>query len=253
MSEFYTTRRNAITDLTAFFGFLVGFIGSAPFAYAFIRVGFETAQIVRGFAFFIGTTMGAGVVVAVAGLVVGRGIGWFWERGHRLVRHARGQEFADEQGPLVNRDARYEDVAPAPVGRLTTDTSPSTIRYAEGFPARAFVGLMARAGIAEPDVARTEAALSRTRNLGAWDGTRLVGAVRLLEDGYTWSVVTDIVVDPPYRRRGIGRELMARAADASSGTLTVARVPAGTEGFFRQVDALPTYEGFVRGGKAKLH
>lgn len=253
MSEFYSARRNAITDLTAFFGFLAGFIGSAPFAYPFIRVGFETAQIVRGFAFFIGATMGAGVVVAVAGLVVGRGIGWFWERGHRLVRHARGQEFADEAGPLVSRDATFEDAMPARGRATPVDLPASAIRYAEGFPAQAFVGLMARAGVADLDVARTEAALSRSRNHGAWDGARLVGAIRLLDDGYTWSVVTDIVVDPPYRRRGIGRELMARAAAASSGSLTVAKVPPGTEGFFRQVDAIPAYEGFVRGSKARLH
>jgi ribosomal protein S18 acetylase RimI-like enzyme len=253
VSEFYTARRNAITDLSAFFGFLIGFVGSAPFAYPFIRVGFETAQIVRGFAFFIGATMGAGVVVAIAGLVVGRGIGWFWERGHRLVRHARGQEFADEQGPLISRDARFVDAMPAAVRDEPIHAPQHDIQYRSGFDARAFAALMARAGIAELDVSRTGAALAHTRNIGAWDGARLVGAIRILGDGYTWSVVTDIVVDPLYRRRGIGRELMTRATDVSSGGLAIAKVPPGTEGFFRQIDALPPYEGFVRGGKAKLH
>lgn len=250
MSEFYTIRRSAITDLSAFFGFLVGFIGSAPFAYSFIRVGFETAQIVRGFAYFISVTMGAGVLVAIAGLGVGRGLGWFWERGHRMVRQARGQEFAVDD-VVAPRPASFADIVPPVPGKA--DAPAPSVDFREGLDARSFAALMARAGLADLDVARAEAALARTRNIGAWDGQRLVGAVRLLSDGYTWTVVTDIVVDPRYRRRGIGRELMARAAAAAPGALAVARIPPGTEGFFRQLDALPAYEGFVRGAKARLH
>ena len=99
---------------------------------------------------------------------------------------------------------------------------------------------------------RLEKAMTHTTNIGAWDGSRLVGALRLLSDGYEWSVVTDIIVDPEYRRRGIGRELMQRAASGSSGKFAVARIPPGTEGFFRRLDALPTYDGFVRGAKSRL-
>jgi ribosomal protein S18 acetylase RimI-like enzyme len=127
------------------------------------------------------------------------------------------------------------------------------IRYGEGVTGAAFVALMARAAVADLDRSRAEAALARTTNIGAWDGERLVGAVRLLSDGYFWWVVTDIVVDPDYRRRGIGRELMARASASASGPVRVARVPPGTEGFFRAMDALPAYAGFVRGAKARLH
>ena len=32
----------------------------------------------------------------------------------------------------------------------------------------------------------------------------------------------------------------------------VAQVPPGTEGFFRRLDALPAYDGFVRGAKSRL-
>ena len=91
-----------------------------------------------------------------------------------------------------------------------------------------------------------------TTNIGAWDGEHLVGALRLLSDGYEWSVVTDIIVDPAYRRRGIGRELMHRASGLAAGKFAVARIPPGTEGFFRRLDALPAYDGFVRGAKSRL-
>jgi len=54
-------------------------------------------------------------------------------------------------------------------------------------------------------------ALTRTTNIGAWDNDRLVGAVRVLTDGYFVATVPEILVDPDYQRRGIGRELMSRA------------------------------------------
>jgi GNAT superfamily N-acetyltransferase len=254
MSEFYTIRRDNITDLTAFFGFLVGFIGAAPYAYSFIRVGFETATIVKGFALFITITMGAGVLAAMAGLAVGRGIGWFWERGHRILRQARGQEFAAEDMGVRRRLAPLDAALPArPVDPAdATAAAAATIEYREGIDARSFAALVARAGLADLDPARTTDAMARTTNIGAWDGSRLVGAVRVLSDGYAWSVVTDLVVDPRYRRRGIGRELVSRAARSSSGTLSIARIPPGTEGFFRQVDLMPAYQGAVRGPRSRV-
>jgi ribosomal protein S18 acetylase RimI-like enzyme len=251
MSEFYSLRRDAITDLSALFGFLVGFVGAAPFAYDFLRVGFQTSEIVKGFAYFITITMGAGVLCAIAGLGVGRGLGWFWEQGHRVVRRARGQEFAIEDLPQSAQRPIHRERPRSPnEGAISLDAS---IRYADNVPADAFAALMSRSQVADLDRGRAAAALERTINIGAWDGDRLVGAVRLLSDGYTWWVVTDIVVDPAYRRRGIGRTLMSRAEASSSGAVTVARVPPGTEGFFRAVDLSQAYEGFVRGAKARLH
>jgi ribosomal protein S18 acetylase RimI-like enzyme len=194
--------------------------------------------------------MGAGVLCAIAGLGVGRGLGWFWEQGHRVVRRARGQEFAIEDMPQPVHRPRATRMVVRTEESVTPD---SRIRYDGSIPAADFAALMARCGLGDLDVARTEAALARTINIGAWDGDRLVGAVRLLSDGYTWWVVTDIVVDPAYRRRGIGRTLLSRAAALSSGAVTVARIPPGTEGFFRAVDLSQVYEGFVRGAKARLH
>ncbi len=44
--------------------------------------------------------------------------------------------------------------------------------------------------------------------ISAWDGERLVGAVRVLSDRVVRSVIYDLVVDPEYRNRGIGRTLV---------------------------------------------
>ena len=251
MSEFYSLRRNAITDISAFFGFVIGFLGSSPIAYPYLQVGFQTQEIVKGFAWFIGITFGSGVLLGIAGLGVGRALGWFWEGSHKVIRRAKGQEFAiATAGPSIGH-VQPSAVPPVPRGG-PADVAQPTIRYASGVDARGLAELMARSDAGSVDVARLEAAMSRTTNIGAWDGTRLVGALRLLSDGYEWTVVTDIIVDPKYRRRGIGRELMQRAASLSSGKFAVARIPPGTEGFFRRLDALPAYDGFVRGAKSRL-
>lgn len=46
--------------------------------------------------------------------------------------------------------------------------------------------------------------------ISAWDGERLVGAVRVLSDTVFRSYLLDLVVDPQYQHQGIGREMVAR-------------------------------------------
>lgn len=46
--------------------------------------------------------------------------------------------------------------------------------------------------------------------VSAWDGERLVGAVRVLSDRTVRSVVYDLVVDAEYRGQGIAREMLRR-------------------------------------------
>src|SRR5262249_26647486 len=89
----------------------------------------------------------------------------------------------------------------------------SPIEYRDGFDAADFVALANRVWPRDSDEARAAAAIMRTINIGAWDGARLVGAVRVLSDGYLFSTVPEILVEPQYQRRGIGRELMRRALD----------------------------------------
>jgi GNAT superfamily N-acetyltransferase len=59
--------------------------------------------------------------------------------------------------------------------------------------------------------------LKKTINVGAWVGERLVGTVRVLSDGYFFNTIPELMVDPEFQRRGIGRELMYRAVDLTPG------------------------------------
>ena len=51
---------------------------------------------------------------------------------------------------------------------------------------------------------------SSTLVVSAWDGDRLVGAVRVLSDTVFRSVIYDLLVAPEYQGQGIGRELVNR-------------------------------------------
>ena len=47
----------------------------------------------------------------------------------------------------------------------------------------------------------------------AYDGERLIGFARALSDGVATAYVGSVMVDPDYRRRGVGRALLAAAAE----------------------------------------
>jgi GNAT superfamily N-acetyltransferase len=122
----------------------------------------------------------------------------------------------------------------------------SDIEYsAHGFKADAFVALANRVWPRQYDLAAAAAALTCTTNIGAWEGERLVGAVRVLTDGYFFATVPEILVDPDYQRRGIGRELMFRALAATPrGTLFLGAQPQSM-GFFERLGCQPGPSGMV--------
>jgi GNAT superfamily N-acetyltransferase len=104
----------------------------------------------------------------------------------------------------------------------------------------AFIALANRIWPRTYDLARTAAALTHTANIGAWAGDRLVGSVRVLSDGYFFSTVPEVMVDPEYSRQGLGRELLRRALEAApGGRLFLGALP-GQERFFER-------SGFRRG------
>ena len=104
----------------------------------------------------------------------------------------------------------------------------------------AFIALAKRIWQREYDPSKTAAALKSTLNIGAWSGERLVGSVRVLTDGYFFNTVPEVMVDPEFRKHGIGRELMRRALDASPGGVLFLGAQPGNERFFEQA-------GFRRG------
>ena len=106
--------------------------------------------------------------------------------------------------------------------------------------AAAFLTLAQRIWPRNYDASRSADALAKTVNIAAWDGDRLVGCVRVLSDGYFFSTVPELMVDPAYRRQGVGRELLRRALEAApGGTLFLGAQP-GNEAFFERA-------GFRRG------
>ena len=117
------------------------------------------------------------------------------------------------------------------------------IEYRQGesaFGPEEFVGLAQRVWPRDYDLNQAAEAVHKTINVGAWAGTRLVGTVRILTDGYFFSTVPEVMVDPDYRRRGIGRELMHRALALAPGGRLFFGAQSGNEPFFEA-------SGFVRG------
>lgn len=122
------------------------------------------------------------------------------------------------------------------------------IRYDEsGFSADAFLWLAGRVWPGVYDRERTEEALAHTANIGAWDGDRLVGAVRVLTDGYFFATVPEILVDPDYQRRGIGRALMDLALRHTPRGVVFFGAQPQAVGFFERLGCARTLTGFTYG------
>jgi GNAT superfamily N-acetyltransferase len=94
-----------------------------------------------------------------------------------------------------------------------------------------FMQLAARVWPGTFELLLTERALAATQNFSAWHEGRLVGCARLLSDGYLFSTVPEILVDPEYRRAGVGSALMELLWEASPTFLGFGVQP-GNEEFF---------------------
>ena len=83
------------------------------------------------------------------------------------------------------------------------------------------------------DVQRTQEALSRTINLTAYDGTKLIGCLRILSDGYYFGTITDLLVLPEYQNKGVGSKLL-QLAKANTPTMLYFGAQPGLEGFYEK-------------------
>ena len=118
------------------------------------------------------------------------------------------------------------------------------LHFRDGFSAEAFLALAQRVWPREYSDTAAAAALERTINVGAWDGPRLVGSVRILTDGYFFATIPEILVDPEYQRRGIGQRLMELALEkAPRGKLVFGAQPESV-GFFERIGCQRTLTGF---------
>lgn len=88
----------------------------------------------------------------------------------------------------------------------------------------------------EYDEGRTQAALSRTMNITAYDGKALVGCLCILSDGYYFGTITELLVLPAYQGRGIGSALL-RLARQHAPTCCISARSRGWKRFTKKTDA----------------
>ena len=83
------------------------------------------------------------------------------------------------------------------------------------------------------DAERTQSALSKTLNITAYDGAKLVGCLRILTDGYFFGTITELLVLPEYRNKGVGSKLI-QLAKANTPTGLYFGAQPGVEGFYEK-------------------
>ena len=83
------------------------------------------------------------------------------------------------------------------------------------------------------DAERTQNALSETQNITAYDGEKLVGCLRILSDGYYFGTITELLVLPAYRHKGVGSRLLQLAKENTPTMLYFGSQP-GLEGFYEK-------------------
>ena len=96
-----------------------------------------------------------------------------------------------------------------------------------------FITFVNRVWPGDYDVDKTQAALSRTLNITAYDEKELVGCLRILSDGYYFGTITELLVLPKYQKQGIGSRLLTLAKDNSPTMLYFGAQP-GAEGFYEK-------------------
>ena len=83
------------------------------------------------------------------------------------------------------------------------------------------------------DEERTGEALKKTLNITAYDGKKLAGCLRILTDGDYFGTITELLVLPEYRHRGVGGRLL-QLAKANTPTMLFFGAQPGLEGFYEK-------------------
>ncbi|HEY5086964.1 MAG TPA: GNAT family N-acetyltransferase [Gemmatimonadaceae bacterium] len=244
MSDFYRRRRVVIKDATALMTFFLGFVWSGAFAWPFLADQLDQGDMIRGLAYFLSAVLGTAIVFGAIGLETGHVLGGLWERyhkHHRALATVGNFSLLAWANPMAGfQQERYE----RPVASRLKDASGVYYDKAGVYTA-SFIPLAERVRPTQYEIRKVRAALARTTNIGAWDGARLVGVVRVLSDGYTFSAIADILVDPEYQRLGIGRMLMQHALAATPNARLIIEAQPDCLQFFERIgcDRGPT--GFL--------
>ena len=97
----------------------------------------------------------------------------------------------------------------------------------------AFISFVNQVWPGSYDLEKTRGALSRTLNITARDGEKLVGCLRILTDGYFFGTITELLVLPEYQKKGIGSKLLQLAKENTPTTLYFGAQP-GVEEFYEK-------------------
>ncbi|MBR4636039.1 MAG: GNAT family N-acetyltransferase [Clostridia bacterium] len=100
------------------------------------------------------------------------------------------------------------------------------------------------------DAQRTQNALSKTLNITAYDGAKLVGCLRILSDGYYFGTITELLVLPEYQNKGIGSSLLQLAKSNTPTMLYFGSQP-GVEGFYEKNGCRKGMQSFIIEKKRK--
>lgn len=107
-----------------------------------------------------------------------------------------------------------------------------------------FVSFVNQIWQGEYDIERTQAALSKTINITAYDGNVLVGCLRILSDGYYFGTITELLVLPEYQQQGIGSKLLQLAKDNTPTMLYFGAQP-GIEAFYEKNGCQKSLQSYV--------
>ena len=101
-----------------------------------------------------------------------------------------------------------------------------------GLDAAVFLAFAKQIWPGDYDLDKTRTALSRTINITAYDGQKLVGCLRILSDGCYFGTITELLVLPEYQGQGIGSRL--RLAREVTPTMLYFGAQPGVEGFYEK-------------------
>ena len=110
--------------------------------------------------------------------------------------------------------------------------------------ASAFLAFVNRIWPGEYDREATRAALSKTLNITAYDGTRLVGCLRILSDGCFFGTITELLVLPQYQHQGIGSRLLCLAREHTP-TILYFGVQPGVEPFYEKNGCQKSLQSYI--------
>ncbi|MDR3149488.1 MAG: GNAT family N-acetyltransferase [Oscillospiraceae bacterium] len=77
--------------------------------------------------------------------------------------------------------------------------------------------------------------INSTLVVSAWEGERLVGAVRVLSDTMFRSIIYDLLVLPEYQGKGIGKELVSRCVIHFPNSEWLVQTTEGISGYYKKL------------------